>query len=47
VPPATHVEPVPVDPVPIEEESGSESPWLIGLGLVVVAGAFWLLLRRS
>jgi hypothetical protein len=39
--------PVPVDPVTIEPESGgSESPWLMGLGSAVVAGVFWLLLRR-
>jgi len=47
VPAATFVEPVPGDAVPIEAESGPASPWLIGLGSAVVAGVFWLLLRRS
>ena len=52
-PPVTFAEAVPIDEplpgevVPIEAESGTASPWLIGLGSVVVAGAFWLLLRRS
>ena len=47
VPPVTIVESVPVDAVPNEAESGSSaSPWLIGLGAAVVAGVFWLLLRR-
>jgi len=47
VPPATFVEPVLEDAVPIQAEPDSASPWLIGLGSAVAAGAFWLLLRRS
>ena len=45
--PATFVEPVLVEAVPIELEPAPLSPWLIGLGSAVVAGVFWLLLRRS
>jgi hypothetical protein len=47
VPPATLLEPVLDDAGPIQAESDSASPWLIGLGSAVVAGVFWLLLRRS
>ena len=47
VPPVTFVEPVLGEAVPIELEPDPVSPWLIGLGSVVAAGGFWLLLRRS
>ncbi len=47
VPPATIVEPALDVAIPMEAESDSASPWLIGLGSAVVAGVFWLLLRRS
>ncbi|HWL48730.1 MAG TPA: hypothetical protein VNT92_02550 [Acidimicrobiia bacterium] len=44
---ASFLEPAPDDVVPIEAESDPVSPWVIGLGSAVVAGVFWLLLRRS
>jgi hypothetical protein len=47
VPPATFVEPVLEDAIPIQAEPDPASPWLIALGSAVAAGVFWLLLRRS